>query len=71
MGTNGCVRMTCLDCGAFRLVPRRELNRAARVRCLQCGGPTEVSAMGRDRLATGQEAAREQRQRFAKRRGED
>jgi ribosomal protein S27E len=54
------VRMACLDCGAMRFVYPSELNRAARVRCLRCGGPTAVSLEGAGKLASGQEAAREQ-----------
>jgi ribosomal protein S27E len=58
------VRMQCLDCGAMRFVYPSELNRAARVRCLKCGGTTAVSRQGGGKLATGQEAARDQADRL-------
>lgn len=60
----GRVRMTCLDCHHHRMVSRNELNRAARVRCMHCGGPLEVSHSGRDKLAEGQQAANEQKVRM-------
>lgn len=36
-------RATCRDCGAQRNVRRFELDRAAKPRCLKCGGPLELS----------------------------
>jgi hypothetical protein len=48
----------------MRFVYPSELNRAARVRCLQCGGPTAVSVEGAGKLAAGQEAARAQADRL-------
>ena len=62
----GKLRMTCLDCGHHRMVSRNELNRAARVRCLDCGGSLEISQMGRNKLAEGQTASDQQRNRYTK-----
>lgn len=33
----------CLDCGERRIVRHKEWIRAARPRCLRCGGPVEPS----------------------------
>lgn len=59
--------MTCLDCGKCQYVQRKELIRTARVRCLQCGGPTEISRAGQERTTRGQAAAHLQRERHEKR----
>jgi hypothetical protein len=61
--TRNRIRATCLDCGRWRMVTTWELGRRARVRCLHCGGPTEVSQAGSERMAEGQHAADLQRER--------
>ena len=39
----------CLDCAKLRYVAPRELGRAARPRCLHCGGPLEETAVSNKR----------------------
>jgi hypothetical protein len=47
---------TCLDCGAKRRVWRFELDRAAKPRCLKCGGSLSMSFSGRESLAGANDA---------------
>lgn len=54
------IEVTCLDCGHQHFVNRHEFGRAARVRCIMCGGPVEPSKMGRQKLVAGQDAASQQ-----------
>lgn len=49
---------TCLSCGANRRVRRFELLRAARPRCLRCGGAIELSQAAQDDLANVQSGQR-------------
>ena len=46
----------CRDCKTLRFVTRRELNRAARPRCLRCGGPLEETKETHDRRLDQQQA---------------
>ena len=50
------LKVRCLECGTARFVSRHEMNRAARVRCLNCGGPVELTKEGTEKFAEGQDA---------------
>jgi hypothetical protein len=56
--------LKCRDCGAYRYASRQELGRSARVRCLRCGGPMELSGAGGEKMADSQDVVNEQRLRF-------
>ncbi len=43
IGSGKTQTFRCLDCGVMRHVSRLERNRAARPRCLACGGPIEMT----------------------------
>jgi hypothetical protein len=55
--------MKCRDCGKFRFAKRHEMTRAARVRCLYCGGPMEVSHDGQKKMAYSQDVVNEHKDR--------
>lgn len=63
------VRLRCRDCKAYRFVYLGEMYRAARPRCLECGGPVEESASGHDKALAAREAAREQGESMRRRAG--
>lgn len=48
----------CLDCGTLRYVLPRELRRAARPRCLRCGGPLGETETSQERHVAREDAAR-------------
>lgn len=43
------ISMRCTDCGKLRYVTQRELDRAARPRCIGCGGPITEISVSRER----------------------
>jgi hypothetical protein len=63
VATKNALRLKCRDCGKCRFARRHELNRAARVRCLNCGGPMELSHEGQVKMASSQDVVNEQKDR--------
>jgi hypothetical protein len=51
--------VTCIDCGSRRQVSRNEWNRAARPRCLACGGPVEISVAANEQRLNRQNLAKD------------
>lgn len=51
--------VACIDCGTRRRVSRNEWNRAARPRCLACGGPVEISGVANEQRLNRQNLAKD------------